>query len=195
MQENCITSLTSNQTFANVLEPIGNVIISLIRHVENARETDVCLGASTRMGYLTSLTCCQADEIFVLDFDDASEISIEANSYWKEEKICLINTTEIFEYDFPISDRIDQQLCSIVTFDFNTSQLNEFQLEMKVLSCLQKPCLQKMFPESLENQIIFNGTSIQCHQSYLGIVTKSKFLGKVVLCSPALTKIIFSCLF
>ena len=37
-----------------LLQPIGNIAISLIRTVENAREIDACAGMSTKYGYLTT---------------------------------------------------------------------------------------------------------------------------------------------
>ena len=49
------------------LEPTGHIGISIIRQVENARETDVCIGTSTSVGYITSKSCCQADEISSLE--------------------------------------------------------------------------------------------------------------------------------
>ena len=38
----------------NLLKPIGNVAISLIRRVENAREIHACAGMSTNFGFLTT---------------------------------------------------------------------------------------------------------------------------------------------
>ena len=37
-----------------LLQPVGNIAMSLIRTVGNAREIDACAGMSTNFGYLTS---------------------------------------------------------------------------------------------------------------------------------------------
>ena len=37
-----------------LLQPVGNIALSLIRTVENAREINACAGMSTNFGYLTS---------------------------------------------------------------------------------------------------------------------------------------------
>ena len=37
-----------------LLQPVGNIAISLIRTVENAREIDACAGMSTNFGYITT---------------------------------------------------------------------------------------------------------------------------------------------
>ena len=37
-----------------LLQPVGNIAMTLIRTVENAREIDACAGMSTNFGYLTT---------------------------------------------------------------------------------------------------------------------------------------------
>ena len=37
-----------------LLQPVGNIAMTLIRTVENAREIDACAGMSTNFGYLTA---------------------------------------------------------------------------------------------------------------------------------------------
>ena len=88
----------------NSLQPAGQIGISVIRKVENARETDVCIGTSTNFGYITSKSCCQVDEMFMFDLESSEEIKIEENSVWIEEHICFINTTELLRFDFPPLD-------------------------------------------------------------------------------------------
>ena len=36
-----------------LLHPTGNIGLSIIQRVENARETDVCVGTTTSLGYMT----------------------------------------------------------------------------------------------------------------------------------------------
>ena len=85
----------------NTLQPAGHIGISVIRKVENARETDVCIGTSTNFGYITSKSCCQVDEMFLFDLESSEEIKIKENSIWIEDHICFINTTETLELYFP----------------------------------------------------------------------------------------------
>ena len=85
----------------NTLQPAGHIGISVIRKVENTRETDVCVGTSTNFGYFTSKSCCQVDEMFLFDLESSEEIEIKENSIWIEDHICFINTTETLELDFP----------------------------------------------------------------------------------------------
>ena len=85
----------------NALKPTGHIGISVIRKVDNARETDICVGTSTKSGYITSKSCCQVDEMFLFDLETSEEIKIEENSIWIEDHICFINTTETLEFDFP----------------------------------------------------------------------------------------------
>ena len=88
----------------NSLQPAGHIGISVIRKVENARETDVCIGTSTNFGYITSKSCCEVEEMFLFDLENSEEIKIEENSIWIEDHICFINTTAMLEFDFPPFD-------------------------------------------------------------------------------------------
>ena len=82
----------------NSLQPAGHIGISVIRKVENARETHVCIGTSTNFGYITSKSCCQVEEMFLFDLENSEEIEIEENSIWIEDHICFINTTETINF-------------------------------------------------------------------------------------------------
>ena len=93
----------------NKLQPAGHIGISVIRKVENARETDICVGTSTNFGYITSKSCCQVDEMFLFDLENSEEIKIEENSIWIEDHICFINTTASLGFDFPSSDDDETQ--------------------------------------------------------------------------------------
>ena len=88
----------------NALKPTGHIGISVIRKVDNARETDICVGTSTKSGYITSKSCCEVDEMFLFDLESSEEIKIEENSIWIENHICFINTTATLEFDFPSFD-------------------------------------------------------------------------------------------
>ena len=102
--ENCQLQATSkcssDQLRTGSLQSTGNVVISLIRQVENAREIDACLGMSTEFGYITFHQCCEADQVTLFDLETYEEIPIGNNSLWIEEHICFINTTEIEMNEF-----------------------------------------------------------------------------------------------
>ena len=93
--------LEEYSSYQNSLQPTGYIGISVVRRAENARETDVCFGTSTNFGYITSKSCCQADEMFLFDLESSEEIKIEQNSIWIEDHICFINTTETLKFDLP----------------------------------------------------------------------------------------------
>ena len=159
------------------LQPTGNIGISIIRHVENARETDVCIGTSTRLGYITSNSCCQADEMFLFDFENSAEIKIEANSIWIEDHICFINTTETITVDFPMLDAAEMQSCSVLAFDSSQGKFNEHTLQLETKGCIDTLCTLKIDSNIFQSAMILDGTSIACDkQPYLGIITKNENL-------------------
>ena len=91
----------------NALKPRGHIGISVLRQIENARETDLCIGTSTSSGYITSKSCCEVDEMVLFDVENSEtpdEIKIAENSIWIEDHICFINTTENLKFDFPSSN-------------------------------------------------------------------------------------------
>ena len=75
----------------NPLLPDGNIIISVIRQLDNAREIDYCAGTSTSFGYITASSCCEAQEMFLFDLKKSDEIKIEDNSVWVEDVHKMIN--------------------------------------------------------------------------------------------------------
>ena len=158
------------------LQPAGHVGISVIRQVENARETDTCIGTKTNSGYITSRSCCQVDQIFLFEFQNSTEISVNLdNSVWIEEHICFINTTESFKFHFPALDVAETQSCTFLAYDDSQGEFNKHQIEIESKGCVDSTCSWKI--DSLENAIILDGTSIVCNGSpNLGIVTKSKLL-------------------
>ena len=160
-----------------LLHPTGNIGISIIRHVENARETDVCVGTSTSLGYITSNSCCQADEMFLFDLENSAEIKIEANSIWIEDHICYINTTETINVDVPMFDTGEIQSCSILAFDSSQGKFNEHKLQVETKGCMNNLCTLKIDSNILQDGKILDGTSIACDQQpNLGIITKSENL-------------------
>ena len=156
------------------LQPAGHVGISVIRQVENARETDTCIGTETNSGYITSSPCCQADQMFLFEFENSTEISVNLdNSVWIEEHICFINTTESFKFHFSASDDAETQSCRFLAYDYSQGEFNEHQIEIETKGCVESTCSWKI--DSLENAMILDGTSIICDGSpNFGIVTKSK---------------------
>ena len=173
--ERQLKQCSSGQFQNNLFTSSGNVALSLVREVENSRETDVCLGMSTIFGYVTSNSCCQSSEIFLFDLESSKEIPIEIQSLWIEENICLINTTESFEFNFPITETEKKQECSMLSYDKNLGQFREQELEIQIEGCFESTCLLDLDPQFLSFQTILNGTSIICKESnYIGIVTKSR---------------------
>ena len=158
------------------LQPTGHVGISVIRQVENARETDTCIGTETNSGYITSKACCQADQMFLFEFENSTEIEINLeNSVWIEEHICLIKTNANVKFHFPALDNAETQSCRFLAYDDSHGEFNEHQVEIETKGCVDSTCTWKV--DSLENAMILDGTSIICEGSPdFGIVTKSKNL-------------------
>ena len=157
----------------DLLTPTGHIGISVIRQVEGARETDSCVGSITSSGYITSSSCCQADQMFLFEFENSTEITFDENSIWIEERICFINTTETFKFHFPTLDSAETRLCTFFAYDESQGEFNEHQLQIETKSCVDSTCSWKI--DSLENAKILDGTSIICDGSpHFGIVTKSK---------------------
>ena len=158
----------------NSLQSTGHIGISVIRHVEDARETDLCVGTMTSSGYITSSSCCQADQMFFFEFENSTEIAVNLeNSIWIEEQICFINTTETFKFHFPALDGAETLSCTFLAYDYSQGVFNEHQIEIETKSCVDYTCSWKI--NSFENEIILDGTSIVCNGSpNFGILTKSK---------------------
>ena len=164
-------NLPSDQLEQGSLQPTGNIVISLIRHVENAREIDACLGMSTDFGYITSNSCCQADQVTLFDLETYDEIPIEPNSTWVEENICFINITEIQVMNFPNFDSDETQNCSTLVFDEPTGEFTQYEIDIEIGKCFDSPCSVN----SDLNGTILNGTSVVCdHSNQIGVITKSK---------------------
>ena len=164
-------NLSSDQFTQGSLQPTGNIVISLIRHVENAREIDACMGISTDFGYITSNNCCQADQVTLFDLKTYEEIPIEPNSTWVEENICFINITEIQVMNFPNFDSDETQNCSTLVFDEPSGEFTQYEIDIEIGKCFDSPCSVN----SNLNGTILNGTSVVCdHSNQIGVITKSK---------------------
>ena len=157
----------------DLLKPTGQIGISVIRHIEGARESDSCVGTITSTGYITSNSCCQADQIFLFEFENSTEITFDEKSIWIEEHICFINTTETFKFYFPDLDGAETRNCTFLAYDYSQGEFNEHQTEIETKGCVDSTCSWKI--DSLENGMVLDGTSIVCNGSpNFGIVTKSK---------------------
>ena len=158
------------------LQATGHVGISVIRRIDNARETDTCIGTETNLGYITSSSCCQADQMFLFEFKNSTEIEINLeNSILIEEHICFINTTETVKFHFPALDGAETQSCTFLAYDDSQGEFTEHQIEIETKDCVESTCSWKI--DSIENAIILEGTSMICNGSpNFGIVTKSKLL-------------------
>ena len=157
-----------------IFQSTKNIVISSIADNENGLEIDVCLGISTGIGYFTSTTCCDADEIFLFDIESSNEIVFDQNSISVEEHICFINITKLESIDFQDSNIGGPQNCSIVNYDDSTAEFeNHFDI-FELQKCFNSPCLIDIDPFGLQNKSILNGTSVICTESgQFGIVTKS----------------------
>ena len=165
-----------NQSENDFFQNKGLIMIFRIRKTDDARETDACLGTSTTFGVITSNLCCQADEMIFFDAVNSEELYIKDGSVWTEDKICLINSTNNFEIDIPIPDVDAKKLCSIAIYENNQNDFKTREFEIDVSDCFQFACHLEMNSELYDNEVILNGTLVQCDQSsYFGIVTKSKF--------------------
>ena len=152
------------------VESSKDVIITIIRQKDGARETDVCLGTALDVGYLTSYSCCQANEIFLFDLNN-TEIHLITNSYWADQNLCFFKTTEseVVEVDFSPVEAAMTEMCSLLMFDHG--ELRKHELEISVKDCFAESCLLNIN----SNLKIINGTAIYCSDSSnLGIVIKSE---------------------
>lgn len=160
----------------NLLIPIEFIIISLIRKTETGRQNDLCIGLSTNFGFMTESSCCQAEEISIFSLESASEITFENSSIWTEKNLCLLNTTEKIDFNFPISDDSKTLECSFLAFDTDKSHFREIRLDIDPLNCFEGSCLSNIDPSSLTNMIFLDGLSIMCpHTQDFGMVQKCKF--------------------
>ena len=95
-------------------------------------------------------------------------------SFWIEDNLCFINTTEDFEFlNFPDSDDITTQNCSILAFDDDQGEFKNYWYKINLESCFENICSFDVD----ENQIVFNGTALICNEtSHVGVATKSKYM-------------------
>lgn len=160
----------------NLLIPIEFIIISLIRKTETGRQNDFCIGLSTNFGFMTENSCCQAEEISIFSLESASEITFENSSIWIEKSLCLLNTTEKIDFNFPISDVNKTLECSFLAFDTDKSHFRKIRLDINPLNCFEGSCLSNIDPSSLTNMILLDGLSVMCpHSLDFGMVQKCKF--------------------
>ena len=170
---------SSKQLESISLEPIGSILISLIRRNEDAQEIDICIGMSTDLGYFTAKSCCQANQKYLFDAITHEELAFAENSIWMEENICLINTTEISKISVPSLKFEGKQSCSVDVFD--GEHFKEHRLDMEINHCFNSSCSSTIDVNVFQNQSILNGTSISCRKSnHFGIITKSELL-KIML--------------
>ena len=155
----------------NDISLFGNIIISVFFEVDNARETDFCLVISTSIGYMTAYSCCQADELYLFDFDTGNEITIGTNSYLIDENICIFNTTDVTVLNYRIQEK-KKHFCSLDTYDIVQNEFIKKNLQFEIDHCSDGSCIYTFDSKSLENKTIINGTLVSCDQSSLfGILT------------------------
>ena len=156
------------------LQPTEKIIISIIRHLENIREIGFCVGSSTSIGYVTSKSCCLADEFFLTDAESFENIPYGENSIWIAEELCVINTTTLSDFDFPTIGNNETRFCSLITFDQINGVLKEQQLSINTHECYDKFCPIATIP-NFQNETIMEGTSLICVDwPHFGVVRKSK---------------------
>ena len=162
-----------NQFETTSLELTGNILISLIRQIEDAQEIDICAGLSTGLGYFTAKHCCQADQKYLFDSKSYEELKYDESSIWIDERICFINTTEISKTNDPSQKVAGKQTCSVDVFGIEEFYEHHFDLEIE--QCFDSPCILEIDDNMFQNGTILNGTSVSCRQSnQFGIITKSK---------------------
>ena len=149
----------------------STVLIAIENQLQQARETNFCLGQSTEFGILTSTICCIADEISIIDLESKSEIDIVNNSIWldEEKSICIINTMNDFNFVFRDSNMTDE--CMIKIFDHNTSNFDYISLNNNIIHENENFFLDI---ELEENTTILNGSSIICDNVIFGLVLSGK---------------------
>ena len=165
-----------SERLTSYLEPNKTIIISLIRIIDDAREIDTCSGMATRFGYLTSYTCCQADELILHDLNNSEDILIDEDSLWVEDSICLINKTEVIDFNFSMNDYEIYRQCSLSMYDNHQERFNDHKFDLKILGCFDSPCELAIDSNLYQNQTILNGTLIICENSiHSAIIIKSKY--------------------
>ena len=164
----------SANNFQYSLQPTENIVMSVIHHLESVREIGFCMGSSTSVGYVTSKSCCLADEIFLADIESYEDIPYEENSIWFDDKLCLINTTTLPNFFYPTAEINETQFCSLITFDQVEGELKERKLEINTHECHDDFCsIGTNF--NFQNESILNGTSLNCvNWPHFGVVRKSK---------------------
>ena len=165
---------TNGKSDFDTLGATGNVFVSSITAVENAREIDICLGMSTVIGYFTSRSCCDVNEIYLYDIESSSEIIFHENSVSVEEHICFINTTEVKPISFKDTNFDDPQNCSIVVYDESQEKFKNYSHTFEIQRCFDAPCSFQVDLTEIQNTTILNGTSVFCHESgHFGVIIKS----------------------
>ena len=165
-----------SEPLTSYLEPNKTIIISLIRIIDDSREIDTCSGTSTKFGYLTSNTCCQADELILHDLNNSKDILIDETSFWVEDSICLINKTEVINFNFSMNDYEIYSQCSLSMYDNDKEQFIDHNFELKILGCFDSPCELDIDSNLYQNRTILNGTLMICENStHSAIIIKSKF--------------------
>ena len=145
--------------------------LSSIEYLNNQREIIYCFGYLSVYGILTARSCCDVDELLVIDQEKSEEYPIEINSIWVDNYICLINKTESVNHD--ARQTIQTQICSISMLDRNTDDFVNIKIDNQNITCLEQKCLLSLHQNT--DLILLNGTGIICNDNIYGIIVTSKF--------------------
>ena len=139
--------------------------------MNDQREINFCFGTSTAYGIVTDRSCCEVDELFVVDKTKSEEVSVDFNSIWIDNHICLINKTENLDKD--IKNINDTKDCAIQIFDSYSNDFIKIEFDDRNITYLNENWYYSTTVTN--NFILLNGTAIICQQNTIfGILTKSK---------------------
>ena len=148
------------------------IYLSSIEQLNDQREMNYCLGTLSVYGIVTARSCCEVDELYIVDQEKFKEFPLDLNSVWIDHQICLINKTENVQKNVKKVDQTND--CSITVFDSDTSDFINIEIDKRNINCLKKNCYYT--PNFNDNWTLLNGTAVICqHSTIYGIITTSLF--------------------
>ena len=148
------------------------IYLSSIEQLNDQRQMNYCLGTLSVYGIVTARSCCEVDELYIVDQEKFKEFPLDLNSVWIDHQICLINKTENVQKNVKKVDQTND--CSITVFDSDTSDFINIEIDKRNINCLKKNCYYT--PNFNDNWTLLNGTAVICqHSTIYGIITTSLF--------------------
>ena len=149
------------------------VHLSSIEKTNDQREINFCFGTLSVYGIITARSCCEVDQLFVVNQTKSEELPIDFNAVWIDNDICLINKTENMNMDVqhPITNMKD---CAISIFDRIANDFIDIEFDDRNITCLNEICFYSTNVN--DDWILLDGTAIVCdHFKIYGILMRSKF--------------------